>query len=301
LFRLIHKTDILRSTAQHTAVIRYGVLLTMLVLLTACATNNDEVNTLIAQNITLSTEVASARGTATAAADQIRITSDFFATQAQGASDRQLFIVRTLDALGVDTSGVSLITPQLLPPTPVGGAEAAVQSNVAGGGITVVAPTPLEFGTTTMPTLDTASTPFPPTIDPTQPNLGNASVSSSVGSDDCATGSSSVFDVTTPEIYAVGTANNFPAGYSLTFTWTRNGEALLTDTFTWDSPVNGACIWYFVTPADFEFLPGSYTVSFDNNGVQVASLVTFELTDPSGASGSTTSTTTGTLEVAPPP
>jgi hypothetical protein len=276
---------------------RGWMLLLLALMLTACAGNNDEVNTLIAQNITLSTDIASARGTATAVGEQIRITNEFFATQAQGANDRQLFIVRTLSALGVDTSGVAFITPQLLPPTPIGGGDAAAQSNAAGGGITVVAPTPLEFGATQMPTLETALTPaVQPTIDPSQPNLGNVSMSASVGSDDCATGSSTVFDVTTPEIYAVGTANNFPAGYSLTFTWTRNGEVLLSDTFTWDAPVNGACIWYFVTPAEFEFLPGSYSVSFDNNGVPAALPVTFELIDPTGAGGLTTST----LEVTSP-
>lgn len=277
---------------------RSFMLFLCLVFLTACATNNDEVNTLIAQNVTLSTEIASARGTATAGAEQIRITNEFFTTQVQGASDRQLFIVRTLSALGVDTSGVDLITPQLVLSTPIGGADAAVQSSVAGGGVTVVAPTPLEFGSTPMPTVGAGSTAaIPPTIDPSQPNLGNVSVSSTVGSDDCATGSSTSFDVTTPEIYAVGTANNFPAGYSLNFTWTRNGEVLLTDTFTWEAPVNGACIWYFVTPADFEFLPGSYSVSFDTNSIPVGSTVTFELTDASGVSGSTT---TSTLEVSAP-
>jgi hypothetical protein len=280
---------------------RMFIALLSILFLTACASNNDEMNTLIAQNITLSTDIAAARGTATGVADQIRITNEFFSTQSRGASDRQLFIVRTLSALGVDTSGVGLITPQLIPPTPVGGIDpAAAANNVAGGGITVIAPTPLEVGATAMPTMDmAASTPLPPTVDPSQPNLGNVSVSSSVGADDCATGSSSVFDVTTPEIYAVGTANNFPAGYSLTFTWTRGGEVLLTDTFMWDAPVNGACIWYYVTPADFAFLAGSYSVTFDNNGVPVASPVNFEVIDPSGGSGSTSEETTGTLEVVP--
>lgn len=267
------------------------VLLSLLVIaccLTACAGNNAEVETLVAQNATLGTESAIVRGTATAVAGQLQVTREFFATQARGAEDRQLFIVRTLDALGVDTSSVELITPQIVPPTPIGGAEVTVE-NSASGGITLVAPTPLQFGAT--PTGQPGQSVPPageaeigPTIDPSQPNLSNVSVSSAVGSDDCATASNTTFDVTTPEIYAVGTANNFPAGYSLTFTWSRGGEVLLTDTFQWQSAVNGACIWYYVTTEDFAFLPGSYTVSFDNNGLPAGPSVTFTLTDASGAS-----------------
>lgn len=256
----------------------WGVLVVVICCLTACAGNNEELDTLVAQNATLGTENANVRGTSTAVAAQLQVTREFFATQAQGASDRQLFIVRTLSALGEDISGVELITPQIVPPTPIGGGDIAPVTS-AGGGITLVAPTPLQFGST--PTMQAAVPTSPAaaaTIDPAQPNLSSASVSSAVGANDCATASSTTFDVSTPAIYAVGTANNFPAGFSLTFTWRRDGEVLLTDSFTWQSAVNGACIWYYVTSEDFEFLPGSYTVSFDSNGLPVGSPVTFSLT-----------------------
>lgn len=265
-------TDLLKTGSM--------LLVGLLVLLLAACDSPDPTleQTLSAQNATLGTQVTVRRQTATFAAEQLKITAEFYATQMRGAADRQLFIIRTLEAFGVDTSGVGLMTPVIIPPSPLPGQNDANNSSIIGG-ITRIAPTSEAQGLP--PTL----TPDPnlalvPTLDPTVPRLTNVSVSSAVGEDDCATASATEFDITTPEIYAVGTARNFPAGFTLTFTWLRGGEVLLTDDFTWDNPVDGLCIWYYVTPTDFEFLPGTYSLTFESNGAAVASPIAFVLTDP---------------------
>jgi hypothetical protein len=257
--------------------IRRTILTLLLLLLAACGGGNTEQEgTLAAQNATLSTEIAYRRQTATIGAEQIRVTNDAFATQIKGATDRQQAIVRTLEALGVFVVGLEQITPVIQPPTARPDEVSNPASNT-GGGITLIPPT-LEAPEVT-PTVIVNDN-IPPTLDPTAPNLANISVSSSVGADDCATGAASTFDASTPELYAVGTANNFPAGMSVTFNWLRGAEVVYSDTFTWDFEINGKCVWYFVTPAEFEFLPGEYTVTFESSGAAVGSPVTFTLTDP---------------------
>jgi hypothetical protein len=248
-------------------------------LLTGCANADPSIEqTLVAQNSTLSTQAAAKRATATFAAAQLQITAEFFATQEKGAQDRRLFIVRTLESFGVDTSGVGFITPVIIPPTLLPGQTRVNSGCSVIGGITRIAPTS-ESQTIPRTSTPDANRVTLPTLDPNAPRLINTSISSAVGDDDCATASASEFAVTTPKLYAVGTAVNFPAGFTVTFTWLRGGKVLLTDAFTWQNPVNGLCVWYFVTPSDFEFLPGTYSVTFESNGAAVASPIAFVLTD----------------------
>jgi hypothetical protein len=249
-----------------------------LVLVSACQPGDPTVEqTAVARNATLSTEIAAARQTATISAEQIRVTSDAVGTQIRGVTDRQQAIVSTLEGLGVMVVGVEFMTPIVAEPTPIGGGEANAAAGVAGsGGITLIPPTSQAREEPTLAPSPVVN--VPPTVDPTAPNLSNVSISSTVGQDDCATGSGTSFDVSTPNLYAVGTANNFPAGMTLTFNWLRDGQIIFTDSFTWEAEVDGACVWYNATPAQFEFLPGTYSVTFESNGAPVSPPVAFVLT-----------------------
>lgn len=251
-----------------------------IVLVSACQSRDPAIEqTAAVRNATLSTEIASARQTATISAEQIRITNDAVATQIRGASERQQAIVGTLEGLGVMVVGVEFMTPRIQQVTSIG---SEANSALAGsGGITLIPPTSQAREEPTLTPAPVVNS--PPTIDPTAPNLSNVSVSSAVGTDDCATAPGTSFDVSTPNLYAVGTANNFPAGMTVTFNWLRGGEVIFSDSFTWDSEVNGACVWYNATVDQFEFLPGTYSVTFESNGVPIAPPVAFVLTDPNGA------------------
>jgi hypothetical protein len=224
--------------------------------------------------MTAETEIAQVRQTATLGADRMRITVEYLQTRAAFEEDRRDSILSTLDVLGVDTSGVSLITPVILTATPAPNQD-SITIGGSGGGITRIAPTQL------IRTADITPTPLPlPTIDLNAPNLTETSVSISVGGNDCATGITAQFNETTPMIYAVGTANNFVPGTTVTFNWLREGATVFSDSFTWDFAIDGRCIWYFVTSDEFVFTPGNYTVTFESNGLPIGTPVTFTITSP---------------------
>lgn len=248
--------------------------------LSACGSRDPELEgSIVAQHATLSTEIANRRQTATLGAEQIRVTSEALSTQIRGATDRQQAIVRTLEGVGVMVIGLDLITPAVQAVTPRPG-EQNIENSSASGGITLIAPTSAAAQAQSTPIV-TATTRVntPPTTNPAAPNLSQVSVSSSVGSNDCATGAASQFSTSTPQLYAVGIANNFPAGISVTFNWLRGQELVYSDSFTWELAVDDVCIWYFVTSEDFAFLSGNYTVTFESDGSPIAPSVNFVLTD----------------------
>lgn len=225
--------------------------------LTACAGAGGRGETLVAENATLGTEMAILRQTATVAADRQLITLEFIGTVSTQAARRQLSILGTMSALGIDTSRVNAITPARALPTPSPADGAPRVPAVLGGGITAVPATP-SFRTP-VPTPTRAVQQIEPTIDTSGPYFTDVVTAPGVGDDDCAVGPSTQFDETQAEIYVVARANNFPEGTTVNFNWLRDGATLYTDSFTWNAAIENACVWYFVTPLDFDFMPGTYT------------------------------------------
>lgn len=255
-------------------------LLLLSLLLTACGSGRDPAveQTIVAEHGTLSTQIQFERQTATFAADQIRVTAEYFGTEARAAQIRSTSLVSTLNALGVDTSGAGQITPVILTPTLRPGEQ--VSSGTVGG-VTRIAPTPEAREST--PTRQPSPTSLNPVIDPTLPNLTNVSVAAAVGNNDCATDVRPEYDIDTSLLYVVGTANLFTAGTTVTFTWSQAGQTVFTTDWTWNDPIDGVCIWYGFTPDDFPFNPGSYTVDFSIGGAIAAPSATFNLVDPDAA------------------
>lgn len=252
------------------------VLFTLICLsvLCACGGNPDQQATLTLLNMTAETQIAQVRQTATLGADRMRITVEYLQTRAAFEEDRRDSILSTLDTFGIDMSAINLITPVILTATPVLNQDTMALGG-SGGGITRAAPTQI------FRTAEVTPTPLPlPTIDPNAPNLTETSVSTSVGSNDCATGITAQFSETSAMIYAVGTANNFVPGTTVTFNWLREGAVVFSDSFTWDFAIDGRCIWYFVTSDEFVFTPGNYTVAFESNGVPIGTPITFTITSP---------------------
>lgn len=258
------------------ALIRVWFLTLCLFLLAACGGDAGLEATRISEHATLSNDAAFQRETATYAADRVRVTVEFLETRVRSEEDRRLYILRTLEGLGIDTFSAGLITPEITAVSPQELESQAMNFGVVGG-ITRSAPTPQAPFQPPTATIDPILA--QPTTDPNAPHLSNVSISSGVGTNDCATQPASQFVPNTQELYAVGTANNFAAGTSITFTWLFNGQVIYTDSFSWQHAIHDVCIWYYVTPEDFPFTPGTYTVRIESDGQPLAAPLTYTITD----------------------
>ncbi len=243
-----------------------GVLLGLV--LTACGVASPAEGTLSMQNATLGTQMAWLRQTATFEADLNVRTLEYIGTTSARAQGRQVNLLATLQYLGMPLEPGQLA--QITPDT-IAGQAASVASGAptpAQPGITVIQPT-------TEPNLLLPSATPAPALDPNAPNVTNMVTAAAVGSDDCALAAETQFTASTPEIYAVGVANNFPPGITVTFNWRRGEAVVYSDAFTFENAVNNACIWYFVTPLDFDFTPGEYTVSMEASNVPLGTPAVF--------------------------
>ena len=87
----------------------------------------------------------------------------------------------------------------------------------------------------------------------------------------CATGSVKRFGTDEAQIYATARVTNLRAGTTFEIDWLQ--ENRVVDRFSWQADYNAAteCIWFYVTPQDFAFLPGNYSATLFVNGVSQAS------------------------------
>ncbi len=234
--------------------------------------------TLQTRNDELSTQIFDLRSTATVEVDRMMITVEHAQTEVNSVLDdrggmRATSIAQGTEAgffdvnipqganlpQGVTPEGLlpqdALADPAAAPPvTPPGAAP--VNPNAAGGG---GAP---------------AATPPPAT----GARLTNPTLTTTVGTDDCATSSQVSFDEGTPEIYIVANAVEFPAGTTVTTTWTREGEVIDTYDYTYDFSIDNACIWSFIDQTDYAFTPGQWAVQLQVNGGAGISPVAFSVT-----------------------
>ncbi|GAB4519692.1 MAG: hypothetical protein OHK0046_28970 [Anaerolineae bacterium] len=231
-------------------------LMAACLLLAACGTSSTDQQTLVAYDATLSADMNDLRATATTQKERLLVTLGFAETQIARATVQLRSMLSTLESLDIDTS--QLPAAVTLPPT------------VAGNVIANAAPTQA-FGAVP-PRVEV--TPFTTTPDATriaqQAGLTNLVLSTSVGDDDCATNVSSQFSASTPAIYLVGLAN-FPQETNVIFRWLRESQLISEITWTY-AATDVACVWYFVDSTDFEFTPGSYSVSVEVNGITLPPL-----------------------------
>jgi hypothetical protein len=245
LFRLTHIT-------------RHAALL-LLVLAAACQTDPGPGQTAAAVNVTLGTQAAIRRATATFAADRRLVTQVALENAATLARRRQDAIISTLEELGLPPPDLSRITPAALPTNPALVLPTPTNDIFDIGGITRAAPTVdpasfTEIPPTDLPLVETA------TPDPSAPRVENVVTSTGVGPDDCATDVTPSFTTASPQIYVVATAYNIRAGQVIASRWLRDAEELTIFEFAPDFEIDGACIWFYAEPVDFPFNPGSYTV-----------------------------------------
>ena len=233
---------------------RHLLILLILPILAACQRQSEAELTLVAQKISLETQIVAVRETATIDAERLLITVEYMGTLVGRAEEQRLQLQATLVArdapLGANNGGIPATSPLA---TPEGAMENAV------------------------PTPDPAQ-PVEAPENPGQPALQNVVIAPGVGSDDCAINITSNFTTSTAEIYIVATGVNIPAGTNIAARFAIAGQEIRHD-FTPDFDINGSCIWFFIDQNDLEFRAGTWSVQLELNGTPASQPMPFTITD----------------------
>lgn len=239
------------------------------VMTAACAPQNQVELNLAATNVVLSTEIAHIRNTATAAADNLQITVEYIGTQAAQSERQNGQLQATLIARGEDPAALSNINAQVITPLPTIGQA----GNDSAATLPEVTPNPNDVAVTPFGTQEVAQD-----ADTGTPALANIVMSSGVGSDDCAQGTTSTFAATDERIYVVATALNISPGTTITARYQVGGQEV-AHTFTPDFAIDENCIWFYMDQTDAPFTPGNWSVQLELNGVSAAPAVPFSITE----------------------
>lgn len=264
--------------------------LLLLICIGAC-TPVDERATLQANHLLASTQIADLRMTATVQAARARTTVDYVGTRAALSATQSRFLESTLSSRGTPVAYLeeqreriigSSPTPTITP-TAAEEAEATIEVQPS----PAMAALPQETPTATVPPVTpfglvaTPTQPIAQPADPNAPRLEEFTIASGVRSDDCALDSRASFSTQTAEIYIVATAVNMPAGSLIEARWFRAGAPIgPVYSFQPGFAIERACIWFYVDPTDFDFLPGEYAVDLLLNGEPVSPLLPFTITEP---------------------
>lgn len=221
----------------------------------ACVPQNETQLTLVAQNVSLTTQIAAVRETATYESDQLQITLEYVNTlvgqaQGQGNELRATLVARGTEPANINLSGAS-VPPQITPPP-----DMAPEDNNTDPALPPDAPTQLPSGDT--------------------PSLINIVMSTGVGNNDCATGVTSQFTTSTNAIYVVATAQNITPGTRIDSRWQVGAESVVYN-FTPDFNINSECIWFYIDQSSVTFTPGDWQVQLDINGVAAGPAVPFSI------------------------
>lgn len=92
----------------------------------------------------------------------------------------------------------------------------------------------------------------------------------------CSNGTVRQFSQSVPEIFVTARVTALRAGADFQVTWFR-GDTLVYDV-DWQSTYSKSfeCIWFFATPEDFAFTPGSYSATMTVDGLELGS-TTFDI------------------------
>lgn len=112
----------------------------------------------------------------------------------------------------------------------------------------------------------------------TNAGFSNLVMATGVGSNGCATNTTSQFSSSAAELYVVATANNIPAGTRIIASWQLNGQEIASYDWTPDYNITQECIWFYVDQTAFPFTAGSWSVSLTAEGLGVGGQVSFTIT-----------------------
>lgn len=250
---------------------RYGVVMGILALLASACSDGGAQQTLTAQNAALSTQINEVQTTATFQRDVLQVTLESVQLALTQVIDLNNEIKVTLQAVGIDPAALEQIRPNGIFEDPTATAPSPQQPINPNGG-DIVATTPEAGGN------GNAATPVVPTATPGQPTLYNMVMAEGVGSNDCALSSMTSFTSSDQKIYVVATAANIASGMTLGSDWLKDGNKLVSPSFTPDFDIAQNCIWFYVDQTDFPFDPGDYSVQLTINGTAVGQPIPFTIT-----------------------
>ncbi len=93
----------------------------------------------------------------------------------------------------------------------------------------------------------------------------------------CADTTRNRFTTDAERIYLTGQVRNLRAGTQFSSLWRYEGQEVYSHAWRAEQSRDFWCIWFYVTPADFAFLPGSYTALLHVDGA-LAGNVPFSIT-----------------------
>lgn len=233
--------------------------------------------TLQSQNDNLSTQIADLRSTATVDIDRMMVTVEHASTEVRAVAVQRDFLRATLIARSEDPAAVDAaiaglsnlpagIDPASLLPQQGQPIQPAPQVTPLGAGAPIGTPT-LD------PSLLVDVTPTPAS----GARLVSPVLTTGVDGNDCALNSTTAFTTTTPEIYIVATAQEFPAGTVMTARWSREGTVLGSYDIPFNFAIPNACVWAFIDQSDFAFDAGNWTVELLINGQPAIAPVAFTI------------------------
>jgi hypothetical protein len=259
-------------------------LVTVLIF-TGCVDNTAQL-TLEANHAQAGTQVADLSLSATVHVARALTTLDSITTRSAAAATQSQFLESTLIATGFAPDALVNFRQQQIQerPTPTITPTFALSPESANENAVLTTTPTLATATPTVP----AVSPFAPvqvaqptlaaTIDVNAPHLENPVLATGVDSDDCATGVTTQFSISSPAIYVVAEAVNMPSGNVVEARWYRGIEPVgPVYTFAPDFNIERACIWFFIDSSDFEFTVGQYNVQLMLNGQTATPLIPFNI------------------------
>ena len=236
---------------------RRSLLFTLiLILISACQRQNEVELTLVAQKLSLETQIAEIRQTATVDSERLQITVEYMGTLVSRAEQQRFELQATQLARDPNAANDASANQQFTTPFPTPGETVINNDNFT--------PTPEQSETITEV--------------PGVPALQNIVMAASVGNDDCAAQVTSTFTTSTPEIYVVATAMSITPGTNIAARFSIGGQEIRHD-FTPDFEINGNCVWFFIDQNDLEFRPGNWSVQLELNGTPASTPVAFTITE----------------------
>lgn len=116
---------------------------------------------------------------------------------------------------------------------------------------------------------------------PFESEMSVSNLSTAAGTDQnsgCSSGIVQQFNSHAERVYLTARVTSLRPNSTFSVDWSSDGRSLLTLTWQAEHAKAFECIWFYATPLDFPFLPGSYTVTLYVDDIPVGS-TTFTISE----------------------
>lgn len=228
----------------------------VMLLATACQRQNEVELTLVAQKVSLETQIAEVRQTATVDSERLQITVEYMGT-----------LVSRVEQQRFELQATQMERTQL------------PASDSAAQQAPIITPFPPPDGTIN-PDTETQinETPVPEVTVDNVPMLQDIVMAASVANNDCAATVTNSFTISSQQIYVVATANNITPGTEIAARFAIAGQEIRHD-FTPDFEINGNCVWFYIDQSEVEFRAGNWSVQLELNGAPAGAAIPFTITE----------------------